>query len=583
MKTRMKATMTAAVALVCLAAAGALAADFEICIDPKVKPIKDMRQTGCNSGMGFNAALEASWGVSDNDYWFVSNKVYTSRMLREAGANLLRLQGMRSWWNRGKPNPHDPNSKDPKEVRRYKNYRQSNPKVTFDFYKANGIKVWVCLECWSTNDVDNCVEIVQWLVDNDYKSVVAGIEMGNESYGRAPVPPWVEFIHRAEKIWPQLPLGINIAELFELNPDLAHMKARLERQDPLSRDGYFSASGYVQKSTQFVKELAASNVLGKIGHIIWHAYGCEEPYSCSYWGMKRFRDYCAMYPELLKDKKWWLTEVRPRSDEDNHSQRLYRDMLIMAHYALMALCQPEVDGFGHHQLTALSGALYLSNGRNWHVQWYDSNQVSIPDYRAGYDLPRLEVGHMGVMYRIFSEAIRSNPLFLMHGTSKEANTEDTFYTSGRVATQVYAYRKACKERMPDRSQPEGETEYVVATDGRGRYCLLMVNTKPVKQTVRVTMRGRQFAAPMYRMITCPERYLDCRAVPGESPMWRQGAWEDSQTGFATWSNWDAHEENGRCRYTRLPSGVEPKCDDMFIEIEPHTVQSVEFYTREAKH
>ena len=151
-----------------MAAAGAFAADFEIRIDPKAKPIKDMRQTGCNSGMGFNAALEQVFCVANDDYWFVSNKVSSSAMLREAGANLLRLQCMRSWWNRrnDKKNP-------------------TNPKAAFDFYRENGIKVWVCLECWSTNDVPNCVEIVKWIVDNGYKGVVAGIEMGNESYGRA--------------------------------------------------------------------------------------------------------------------------------------------------------------------------------------------------------------------------------------------------------------------------------------------------------------------------------------------------------------------------------------------------------------
>ena len=558
----LKRTLAAAATI---AAFGALAADFEINIDPKAKPIKDMRKTGCNQGMGFNAALEHVWGVANDDYWFVTNRVYASRILKEAGANLLRLQCMWSWWS----NP------------------KNNPKAAFDFYKENGIKVWVCLGCNNAKDVTNCVKVVRWLVDNDYKNVVAGFEMGNETYGGTPVPPWVDFIHRAEKIWPKIPLGVNIAELFELNPDLAHMRARLESQDPLQRNGYFTAAGYNQNSTRFVKELAASNVLGKISHIIWHAYGCEEPYSCSYYGMKRFRNYVDMYPELLKDKKWWLTEVRPRSDEDNHSQRLYRDMLVMAHYSLMALCQPEVDGFGHHQLTGLSGALYQSDGRNWYIQWYDSNQNSIPDYRAGGNLPRMEVGHMGVMYRIFTEAIRNNPVFLMHGTSKACNTEDTFYTSARVATQVYAYRRQCKEReepflglFGGRKQIEGETEYVVSTDGRGRYCLLMVNTKPEKQVIRVTMPGHQFAAPMYRTLTCPEKYLDCRAVPGEGQPWRQVSWEDTQSGFATWSNWDSKESKpGHCSYTPLPSGVEPKCDDMLIEIEPHTVQSVEFYVR----
>ena len=239
------------------------------------------------------------------------------------------------------------------------------------------------------------------------------------------------------------------------------------------------------------------------------------------------------------------------------------------------------------EVTALAGAIHMSGGRSWGAQWYDGEQVEVPDYRAPGNLPRMEVGHMGVMYRIFTEAIRNNPVFLMHGTSKECNTEDTFYTSARIGTQVYAYRKACKERQEPflgifggKKQIEGETEYVVSTDGRGRYCLIMVNTKPEKQVIRVTMPGHQFAAPMYRTLTCPEKYLDCRAVPGEGQPWRQISWEDTQSGFVTWSNWDSKEgKPGHCSYTPLPSGVDPKCDDMIVEIEPHTVQSVEFYVR----
>ncbi len=554
--------MLVAVAAIC---AGAAMADFEITIDPAAKPFKDMRQTGCNQGIGFNAALEQVWGVGGDDWHFVSNKVESSRILKEAGANLLRLQCMNGWFR-------NRDNKDPK--------RRTNPKAAFDFYKENGIKVFVCLECWSTNAVEENVEIVKWLVDNDFKNCVAGFEMGNETYGSPKYPDlapfWTAFILRAEKIWPKLPLGFNIGELFELNPDLAHMRARLEGKDQMYRNTYFSAADFNQFSTRFMLAMAASNQLQKISHIIWHGYGAEEPYSCSYHGILRFRAYQNIYPELLKGKKWWLTEVRERADEDNHCQRLYRDTLVMAHFTLMALCQPETDGFCHHQLTCLSGAIYQSDGRGWYNQWYDSTQNSFADFRSPYNRPRMEVGHMGVMYRILGEAIRLNPIFLAHGTSQEANTEDTFFTSARVATQIYAHRKALKERTKSPGVA-GEVEYVISTDGRGRYCLLLVNTKPTAEKIRVTMPGRQFAAPVYRSLTCPARFVDCRAVPGDGQYWRQVSWEDTQSGYATWSNWEAKGHS----YTPLPSGVEPKCDDMFVTIEPHTVESVEFYTRAA--
>ena len=297
-KMTMKTLMTAALAVTTFG----VSAETTIDLDLKAKPIKDMKTTANGVAMGVNGAMEA-WlcGVEGNDdILYVSNRFETARAYRQAGLRLMRLQGMNSWFNCRKPNPYDPNSKDPKEVKRYKSYVQSRPDLVFPFWKENGIKVWVCLECWNTNDVPNCVEIVKWIVDNGYKDVVAGFEMGNETYSSPKYPSfapyWKSFIDQAEKIWPKLPLGINIAELFELNPDLAHMKARLESQDPLQRNGYFTAAGYNQNSTRFVKELAASNVLGKIGHIIWHAYGCEEPYSCSYYGMKRFRGFVEAFP-----------------------------------------------------------------------------------------------------------------------------------------------------------------------------------------------------------------------------------------------------------------------------------------------
>lgn len=540
-------------------------ADFKVSFDPaNMKPVKDMRKSGCNQGIGFNAALESIWSVANDDYWFVTNKVETSRILKDAGANLLRLQCMNSWFSRQPP---------------AKAKRQSNPKAAFDFYKANGIKVFVCLEAWNKETIDQNVEIVKWIVDNGFKKCVAGFEMGNETYGNPKyeqlAPLWCDFIDRASKIWPKIPIGMNIGELFELNPDLAHMRARLEaKENDVYRGTYFSAGDYNQFSTRFMLAMAASNRLKKVSHIIWHGYGAEAPYSCSYYGIQRFRNYVKMYPELLKDKKFWLTEVRQRSDEDNRCQRMFRDSLLMAHFALTALFQPEIDGFCHHQLTALSGALYQSTGRNWYVQWYDASQEELPDYRAPDNSPRMEVGHCGVMYRILGEAIKSNPIFYLHGTSKECGTEDTFYTSARVATQIYAHRKAVKERKSS-SGVGGEVEYILCGNGRGRYCLLMVNTKNVEETLNLTIAGRQFAAPIYRTLSCPEEFLDRREIPGDGKFWRQLSWEDTQSGYMTWSNWEA---TGR-KYKPLPSGVDPVSEDLVVKIAPHTVQSVEFQTR----
>ena len=574
-----------------VACVGGLRADFSIDIDLAAAPLKDMRKSDCNQGLGFNAAMESVWCAANDDYWFVSNKVETARVLKDAGVNLMRLQCANGWFFNDQPNPYDPNSKDPKERMYAKNYRRSNPKAAFDFYKANGMKVFLCLEIdlrrnpWAS--VTNNLDIIRWVVTNDYKSCVAGIECGNETYGnpRYPemAPYWKAVIDEGFRIWGKdIRFGINVGENFDLNPDIVHMRERLLKDDTITRTTYFSAAQFNRYSAHFIENMRTNGALAKVSHVIWHAYGCEEPYSCSYHGYRRFRAFCEAFPEL-KGKQWWLTEVRQRSDEDNHCQLIYRDSLIMAHYALTSLCQPEVDCVLHHQLTALSGAIHQSDGRNWYIQWYDGGQNAFEDYRAPYSRPHMEIGHMGCMCRILTEGVRGNPIFLQHGTSQEANTEDTFYTSARFATQVYAHRKGLKERRKPFlglfggvPRVDGEVEWIAATNPQeNRLCLLMVNSKQTAETVTVRVKNREFAAPTYRTMTCPERYLDCREIPGEARYWQELAWEETQSGYATWSNWDSDGKT----YWALPSGVDPKCDDLIVTIEPNTVQTVTVYLR----
>src|SRR5574344_1514193 len=149
MKEKMKngKLVKTAAALAATAFAVMARADFEIKLEASAKTMKDMSATGCNQGLGFNAALEHVFGAANDDWWFVSNKVESARILKAAGANLLRLQCMNSWFKR---------RNDPK--------KPTNPKAAFDFYKANGIKVFVCLECWGENQIDEDVAIVKWIV-----------------------------------------------------------------------------------------------------------------------------------------------------------------------------------------------------------------------------------------------------------------------------------------------------------------------------------------------------------------------------------------------------------------------------------
>jgi len=550
--------------------AGCAWADFALDLDWKAKPIRDVRASTCGPIVGYAGCLvEIQLGENYETYLFDTDKENTSRVLREAGAYHQRMWQANAWFARRGPNPYDP--QDPKQAKAYKAYVQSNPDAAFRFWKDNGFKLLFTLEAWNgETSKKEILDFVNWIIKNDYKSVVAGFELGNESYFSAYYPKlaplWTEIVNELVKLWPGVKLGITLAENFELNPDLTQVRNRMLSAGEIKRDTYFAAADFNRYSAQFT--VAMSNCLDKISHVTFHAYGAETPYSCSYYGMKRFRDWCTVFPEL-KGKKWWLTEIRPRSDEDNRCQRIFRESLVMAHYSLMAVCQPEVDALNHHQLGELSGGIYRTDGKTWSYQWPDGGG-SFAD-RRGAGRRRMVAGHTGVMYRILAEALLDHPLILHHGTSQETDTEDTFYTSARVLDQAYARRRALKEDKKvggflgigaDYPEVAGEVEWIAATDaGRSRLCLVMVNSKKTAETVTVTIPGKRFAAPAYRTLSCPEKFVDCRVIPGETPPWRELAWEDTQSGF------DA------VRMEKY-EGIQCKADTLTVTIEPHTVQSV---------
>ena len=95
----------------------------------------------------------------------------------------------------------------------------------------------------------------------------------------------------------------------------------------------------------------------------------------------------------------------------------------------------------------------------------------------------------------------------------------------------------------------------------------LVNTKETAEKITVTVPGRQFAAPTYRLVRIKDpKYIDCREVPGESKLWEEFAYEDTQTGYA---NGGAYE------------GPKSGFDTLKVEIGPNTVQSVTVVMRPA--
>ena len=557
-----------------LAAASAAYADFDVDLDISGRPMRDVRTSTCGPMIGYAGCL-AGQDMASSAYWFVTNRLETSRAMRESGAWFQRMWNANRWYSwRGK-NPYDPNSTNKWERKKSKEFRQTQPDAMFSFWKDNGIKVLFTLEAWSgAASKREIVEFVDYIVSNKYEGVVAGFELGNETYfaDRDLMPAlcktWNEVIPEIKKRMPKVNLGVPICEYFENNPDLAQIRARCLDPEKLKRKGYFSAGAGVQTSAAMV--LALSNNWDKITHIIYHAYGAESPYSCSYYGFQRFRNFAAGFEEL-QGKRWWLSEVRMRSDEDDWCQRIFRESLIMGHYALTSICQPEFDGYNQHEFTSWSGGLYVSNGEQFVRQlrsgtWWPGYR----DYRAPEKKPRLVVGSMGVMYRILTEAIKEHPLLWQHGTSLETGTEDTFYTSARLTDEVYARRRALREgRKPFLGlfggvpEVKGETEWVAATDEKKRQlCLMMVNSKGVEEVVTVRLRGHDFSVPSYQTVSCPDEFVDSAEIPGEDHAWRTLAWEDTQQGGYSVVKMAMYE------------GLKPACREMKVRIAPHTVQSV---------
>lgn len=568
-------------------AAATVFAGFEIDIDLAKTPIRDARQTTCASLIGYAGSFnsEKMGPIYDNDaFWYDTNRVETAQAMLDAGAYQQRIWSADRWFARRHPvtaaerkEVEDFNAKSGRWGKKKRLRTQSDPKAAFELWKANGIKVLLDLECWGESNYPGCIEFVKWIVDNDYKDVVAGFELGNENYFSPSYPNIAPILSRLvdeiRKMWPDVPIGIPLCELFEQNPDFEHVRSRMLADEKVKQDAYFSLSSLNQNTTKFV--VAFSNSLSKITHVIYHAYGAESPYSCSYYGFQRFRNYLDVMPEL-KGKKMWLTEVRPRSDEDNRCQRIFRESLIMGHYSLMAVCQPDFDGFNHHELHAQSGGIYMSNGKYWTMQWRDGYYWGGPSYpdRAAYSRPHLEVGSMGVVYRIIADALHDYPLILAHGTSTARDTEDAFFTSARVADQVYARRRALKEgKKPFLGlfggvpEVEGEVEWIATTDkGKSILCLVMVNTKNESVEAKVSVKDKLLCAPAYDAVSCPAEHVDNRAVPGRGHWWREVAWEDTQCGVGE-VNISSYE------------GIQYRGDEVTVKIAPHTVQSVVIPTK----
>ena len=520
--------------------------DFDVDVDIDAAPVKDLSKCNSRAFLGYNCHRVTNYGGMDY-YFFDQAKDDTAAAMKDAGAWIQRVQWATTWFgDRSADNPET-------------GHKKTDPAAAFRFWKDNGIKVLLNIEAATGRRDDDAkwrksiedfrktnLELVRFIVDNGFQDVVVGFELGNETYFMKHyaelAEPWAAFIDEARKIWPKIHFGINVAELFELNPDIEHVRGRMLSSQALKRNEYFAADAFNQYSAQFILKMKEIGALDKVDHIVWHAYGGETPYSCSFHGMKRFRDFVTAFPEL-KGKKWWLTEVRNRSDEDpSQCQRMFNDTLVMGHYTLMALAMPEVECLNHHQIWGMSGGIYTSEAESrggkgqfrWGLQRQDGGR-DYPDYRA-IGRPRFETGHMGVMHRMVAEAMMGHPVVLAHGTGDYDTGDDAMTASARVSDQMYARRRAMREAGRDawlEPKPiEGVVEWTAAVDERRQeLVVLFVNSSDTERLARVKTPKHEFGAPTLRVMECPAWAVDNAEVPGEGRVWRQYGYEDSNTGW----------------------------------------------------
>ncbi len=96
---------------------------------------------------------------------------------------------------------------------------------------------------------------------------------------------------------------------------------------------------------------------------------------------------------------------------------------------------------------------------------------------------------------------------------------------------------------------------------------MIVNTREKAEKIKVTVPGKEFAAPTYRIARIKDpKYIDCREVPGEAKLWEEFAYEDTQIGYAGGGAYEAPVAD---------YGV------LNVKVEPNSVQSVTVMMRNA--
>jgi hypothetical protein len=501
-----------------------------IIADADDAPIKDLRNSTSAPDLGYaGAMLESSTLIAE--WFYISNRVESAKLIRDAGAWVVRPWSANDLWQRGMAWA---TTKDREAMmKKYRNGVLIDPHAYFSFWKENGMKAILCLEQYGVygdaekgtrvSDIETTKKVicdyVQWIVDNGYKECVAGFELGNEPYfGNDPElygQRWSEIVPAMKSIWPEMKIGMPLAEYRPNDPDIAAVRARATGLDWVQGGGEFSFGRLNQWSGRFV--VAMSNQLHNISHVIYHFYGADAAYGCGPSGFARVKNFAKVFPEIA-DKRVWITEWRERSDEDDRCHQTFSSSLWKGHYLLSCLAQPNIDGISLHNLATLAGGLAVSTG-SWMVQWDPSGRdYPDPDYEG---VPRMEVGPSGPVFSIYTEALKSHPLVLNHGNCEKQGKDVIIWACALYYGSTWAQVNALAKNKP-MPPVKGNVEWVVTMNAdKTSLSVLMVNSNTRKLDMPIKLKGVKFAGePVVKSVTIAEGHVYSHLIPGERPLWK---------------------------------------------------------------
>jgi len=511
-----------------------LAAAITITLDVNQSPIKDQRDSTCRPDLGYAGCLtECSLYNDAFSPWAYGDGIKeTEKALKACGARFLRQWNAIDEWQRGIA----------------REWNRADPKIYWALWKKMGIKVLFTLEHYGvfsdkkiskrSGDIEVVKKVmcdyVKWIQKNKFQDVVAGFELGNEPYfGNEPevyAERWCAIVPEIKKLWPEVKIGMPVAEYRAGDPDLDVVRKRLGEKKMMPGGGEFEINRFNQWSGRFV--VAMSNQLHNISHIIYHFYGGDAPYGCSASGFARVHNFAKIYPQIA-DKRVWITEWRERSDEDVRCHKMFASTLFKGHYMLSVLAQPNIDGINQHCLGCFSGGLFISmncsfQGQPWRTGWFFQSDPSqgynfYPDPDGGPGIRRYQLGPAAPLYKIYTDALMDHPIILDHGTLGGQGPKSSCWSSALFYGSCHKQREWLNQGKPwDKVPPvRGNVEWIAAlSPNKKSLCFLMTNTTVENQELPVVLTGAEFhGTATLKSVACPPELIYHHGIPGEDPLW----------------------------------------------------------------